>query len=481
MKTRISFIWLFLFFLTGCKQTPVEVANISNNREKSPNIILILTDDQGYADLGAFGAKDFETPHIDQMAKEGALLTQYYAPQAVCSASRAGILTGCYPNRIGIHNAFMPEAKKGLNPAELTIAEMLKPLGYATAIYGKWHLGDAPEFLPNQHGFDEYFGIPYSNDMWPLHPQQGTVFNFKALPLLENGKVLDTLTDQSQLTTQITQKAVSFINAKKDQPFFLYVAHPQPHVPLYVSEKFKGKSKNGLYGDVIMELDWSVGEILNALKVNGLEENTMVIFTSDNGPWLAYGNHAGSARPLREGKGTAWEGGQREPFVVKDPRKIPAGTLVNTPVMGIDIMPTVAALTGGKLPHYPIDGKSVMQVLSGERQESPQEAYFFYYRVNELFGVRYGDWKMYFPHRYRTMAGQPQGADGLPGQYAFIDIQEIELYHLPTDEAERTNVAQFHPEVVSKIQSLAADMRLRLGDALTGQIGKETRAPGMLK
>jgi len=481
MKTRISFIWLFLFFLTGCKQTPVEVANISNNREKSPNIILILTDDQGYADLGAFGAKDFETPHIDQMAKEGALLTQYYAPQAVCSASRAGILTGCYPNRIGIHNAFMPEAKKGLNPAELTIAEMLKPLGYATAIYGKWHLGDAPEFLPNQHGFDEYFGIPYSNDMWPLHPQQGTVFNFKALPLLENGKVLDTLTDQSQLTTQITQKAVSFINAKKDQPFFLYVAHPQPHVPLYVSEKFKGKSKNGLYGDVIMELDWSVGEILNALKVNGLEENTMVIFTSDNGPWLAYGNHAGSARPLREGKGTAWEGGQREPFVVKYPRKIPSGTLVNTPVMGIDIMPTVAALTGGKLPHYPIDGKSVMQVLSGERQESPQEAYFFYYRVNELFGVRYGDWKMYFPHRYRTMAGQPQGADGLPGQYAFIDIQEIELYHLPTDEAERTNVAQFHPEVVSKIQSLAADMRLRLGDALTGQIGKETRAPGMLK
>lgn len=481
MKTRIPSIWLFLFFLTGCKQTPAEVANISNNREKSPNIILILTDDQGYADLGAFGAKDFETPHIDQMAKEGALLTQYYAPQAVCSASRAGILTGCYPNRIGIHNAFMPEAKKGLNPAELTIAEMLKPLGYATAIYGKWHLGDAPEFLPNQHGFDTYFGIPYSNDMWPLHPQQGTVFNFKALPLLENGKVLDTLTDQSQLTTQITQKAVSFINAKKDQPFFLYVAHPQPHVPLYVSEKFKGKSKNGLYGDVIMELDWSVGEILNALKVNGLEENTMVIFTSDNGPWLAYGNHAGSARPLREGKGTAWEGGQREPFVVKYPRKIPAGTLVNTPVMGIDIMPTVAALTGGKLPHYPIDGKSVMQVLSGESQESPQEAYFFYYRVNELFGVRYGDWKMYFPHRYRTMAGQPQGADGLPGQYAFIDIQEIELYHLPTDEAERTNVAQFHPEVVNKIQSLAADMRLRLGDALTGQMGTETRALGILK
>ncbi|MDG1048462.1 MAG: sulfatase [Flavobacteriaceae bacterium] len=459
----------------------MEVANTPNNREKSPNIILILTDDQGYADLGAFGAKDFETPHLDQMAKEGALLTQYYAPQAVCSASRAGILTGCYPNRIGIHNAFMPEAKKGLNPVELTMAEMLKAAGYATAIYGKWHLGDAPEFLPNEHGFEDYFGIPYSNDMWPSHPQQGPVFNFKALPLLENGQVLDTLTDQSQLTTQLTQRAVSFIHAKKDQPFFLYVAHPQPHVPLYVSEKFKGKSKNGLYGDVIMELDWSVGEILNALKVNGLEEDTMVIFTSDNGPWLAYGNHAGSATPFREGKGTAWEGGQREPFVVKYPRKIPAGTLVHTPVMGIDIMPTVAALTDGKLPNHPIDGKNVMQVLSGESQESPQEAYFFYYRVNELFGVRYGDWKMYFPHRYRTMAGQPQGADGLPGQYAFIDMKEIELYHLPTDEAERTNVAQFHPDVVNKIQSLAADMRLKLGDALLDQTGSETRTAGSLK
>ena len=482
MKTQLSFLWLFLIFLTGCKQAPIEVANTPNNREKSPNIILILTDDQGYADLGAFGAKDFETPHLDQMAKEGALLTQYYAPQAVCSASRAGILTGCYPNRIGIHNAFMPEAKKGLNPAELTMAEMLKAAGYATAIYGKWHLGDAPEFLPNEHGFEDYFGIPYSNDMWPLHPQQGPVFNFKALPLLENGQVLDTLTDQSQLTTQLTQRAVSFIHAKKDQPFFLYVAHPQPHVPLYVSEKFKGKSKNGLYGDVIMELDWSVGEILNALKVNGLEEDTMVIFTSDNGPWLAYGNHAGSATPFREGKGTAWEGGQREPFVVKYPRKIPAGTLVHTPVMGIDIMPTVAALNRMEnYPIIPIDGKNVMQVLSGESQESPQEAYFFYYRVNELFGVRYGDWKMYFPHRYRTMAGQPQGADGLPGQYAFIDMKEIELYHLPTDEAERTNVAQFHPDVVNKIQSLAADMRLKLGDALLDQTGSETRTAGSLK
>ena len=479
MKTYRSLLWAMAILISSCKESPVKTAN--NNRLKNPNIVLILTDDQGYADLGVFGATNFDTPHLDQMAQEGALLTQYYAPQAVCSASRAGILTGCYPNRVGIHNAFMPDAKKGLNPSELTIAEMLKEQGYATAIYGKWHLGDAPEFLPNQHGFDDYFGIPYSNDMWPLHPQQGPVFNFKALPLLENGQVLDTLTDQSQLTTQLTQRAVSFITDKKDQPFFLYVAHPQPHVPLYVSEKFKGKSAHGLYGDVIMELDWSVGEILKALKDNGLEEDTLVIFTSDNGPWLAYGNHAGSAAPLREGKGTAWEGGQREPFIVKYPRLIPPETVVEVPVMGIDVLPTVAALTGGKLPEHPIDGKNVLEVLRGKSQESPQEAYFFYYRVNELFGVRYGDWKMYFPHRYRTMAGQPQGAEGLPGEYAFIDMEEIELYHLPTDEGERTNVAQFHPEVVAKIQSLAHDMRLKLGDALLDQTGSETRTAGSLK
>ena len=294
--------------LVGACQTQQTAVPLAARSDR-PNVVLILTDDQGYADVGVFGAQDFETPHLDKLASEGALLTNYYAPQAVCSASRAGILTGCYPNRIGIHNALMPKADKGLNPEETTIADMLKEQGYATAIYGKWHLGDAPELLPTNHGFDEYFGIPYSNDMWPFHPQQGPIFDFDPLPLYENTQVIDTLTDQSQLTTQLTERAVDFIARKKNEPFFLYVAHPQPHVPLYVSEKFKGKSKNGLYGDVIMELDWSVGQIIAALKENGLEENTLVIFTSDNGPWLSYGNHAGSSGHLREGKGTAWEGG----------------------------------------------------------------------------------------------------------------------------------------------------------------------------
>ena len=355
-----------------------------------PNVVLIFTDDQGYQDVGVFGSPDIETPNLDQMAKEGLQLTSFYSAQAVCSASRAGILTGCYPNRIGIHNALGPGNTHGINTTETTMAEMLKSNGYKTAIFGKWHLGHHPEFMPNKHGFDEYFGIPYSNDMWPFHPQQGPIFNFPDLPLYENEMVIDTLTEQSQLTTQITERSVDFINRNKNNPFFLYVPHPQPHVPLFVSDKFKGKSKRGLYGDVIMEIDWSVGQIIGALKKNGLEDNTIVIFTSDNGPWLSYGNHAGSALPFREGKGTAWEGGQREPFIMKYPNKLNAGKVVDVPVMAIDILPTLAELTNSKLPALTIDGKNVWNIISGERLESPQKAYFFYYRVNELFGVRYG-------------------------------------------------------------------------------------------
>jgi len=467
---------LFLILLSGVLYACQNDSKIQKRSDR-PNVVLILTDDQGYADAGVFGATGFETPYLDQLASEGALLTNYYAPQAVCSASRAGILTGCYPNRIGIHNALMPNSDKGLHPDETTIADMLKERGYATAIFGKWHLGDAPELLPTNHGFDEYFGIPYSNDMWPLHPQQGPVFNFGPLPLYENTQVIDTLTDQSQLTTQLTNRAVDFINRKKDDPFFLYVAHPQPHVPLYVSEKFKGKSANGLYGDVIMELDWSVGQILQALKENGLEENTLVIFTSDNGPWLAYGNHAGNAGDLREGKGTAWEGGQREPFIVKYPPRIQGGSIVDVPVMGIDLLPTIANLTGADLPERTIDGKDVMPLLTQESTESPHEAYFFYYDVNQLQGVRYGDYKLYFEHTYRTMAGQPQGKDGLPGDYTYLTLDEVELYHLPTDPGERTNIAEKHPEVVAQIKALANEMRLKLGDALRDQTGSEVREP----
>jgi arylsulfatase len=358
---------------------------------------------------------------------------------------------------------------------------MLKSEGYATAIFGKWHLGHHQKFLPTRHGFDEWFGIPYSNDMWPYHPQQGPIFNFPDLPLYENETVIDTLVEQSQLTTQITERSVDFINRNKDKPFFLYVPHPQPHVPLFVSDKFKGKSGRGLYGDVIMEIDWSVGQITEALKSNGLEENTMVIFTSDNGPWLSYGNHAGSAFPLREGKGTAWEGGQREPFIIKYPNGIPAGKVIDEPVMAIDILPTIAAETKATLPEKIIDGKSVLPLLKGTSEKGPQEAYFFYYRVNELFGVRYGKWKLYFPHTYRTMQGQEAGKDGLPGDYRMVDMGEIELYDVQNDISETTNVASEHPEIISKIKLLANDMRFRLGDALLELEGSETREAGQLE
>lgn len=470
---RYFFVFLVLGLIScGEKKAPVK------EEERSPNIVLIFTDDQGYQDVGVFGSPNIKTPNLDQMAADGVKMTHYYAAQAVCSASRAGILTGCYPNRIGIHNALGPDNTHGINETETTLAEMLKEKGYATAIYGKWHLGHHKKFLPTRHGFDEWFGIPYSNDMWPYHPQQGPIFNFPDLPLYENETVIDTLVEQSQLTTQITERSVDFIKRNKDKPFFLYVPHPQPHVPLFVSDKFKGKSERGLYGDVIMEIDWSVGQIMQALKDNGLEEDTMVIFTSDNGPWLSYGNHAGSALPLREGKGTAWEGGQREPFIVKYPKKLKPGRTVDVPMMAIDILPTIAHVTESKLPEQVIDGKNAWSILTGERTEPVQDAYFFYYRVNEMFGVRYGKWKMYFPHRYRTMDGQEPGKDGQPGNYRYVDMEEIELYDVVNDVSETNNVAEEHPEIVAEIKARANTMRQRLGDSLMELEGSETREPG---
>nr|WP_293303335.1 sulfatase [Allomuricauda sp.] len=470
---RYFFVFLVLGLIScGEKKAPVQ------EEERSPNIVLIFTDDQGYQDVGVFGSPNIKTPNLDQMAADGVKMTHYYAAQAVCSASRAGILTGCYPNRIGIHNALGPDNTHGINETETTLAEMLKEKGYATAIYGKWHLGHHKKFLPTRHGFDEWFGIPYSNDMWPYHPQQGPIFNFPDLPLYENETVIDTLVEQSQLTTQITERSVDFIKRNKDKPFFLYVPHPQPHVPLFVSDKFKGKSERGLYGDVIMEIDWSVGQIIQALKDNGLEEDTMVIFTSDNGPWLSYGNHAGSALPLREGKGTAWEGGQREPFIMKYPKKLKPGRTVDIPMMAIDILPTIAHVTESKLPEQVIDGKNAWSILMGERTEPVQDAYFFYYRVNEMFGVRYGKWKMYFPHRYRTMDGQEPGKDGQPGNYRYVDMEEIELYDVVNDVSETNNVAEAHPEIVAEIKARANTMRQRLGDSLMELEGSETREPG---
>ncbi|CAM1371392.1 sulfatase family protein [Tenacibaculum xiamenense] len=476
-KTLSSLLLLLLIVIYSCSNRK---AKPKSKQEAKPNIIVVFTDDQGYQDIGCFGSPDIKTPHLDKMAQEGIKLTDFYAAQAVCSASRAGLLTGCYPNRIGVHGAFMPNSKKGLNTSETTIAEMLKEINYKTAIFGKWHLGDAPKFMPNNQGFDEYFGIPYSNDMWPLHPQQGSVFNFDPLPLYENETIIDTLTNQTSLTTQITKRSVDFIKRNKNNPFFLYIAHPQPHVPLYVSDKFKGKSKRGLYGDVIMEIDWSVGQVLEALKENNLDDNTIVIFTSDNGPWLSYGDHAGSAHPLREGKGTALEGGQREPCIIRYPTKIKPGRVVDVPMMAIDILPTIATITGAKLPKDKIDGKNVWDIWTGKSSESPHEAYYFYYHVNELHGIRYGKWKMYFPHRYRTLNGRKGGENGFPVDYDYNTIDQIELYDLSVDINETINVASQNPEVVEKIKLLGEKMRDELGDQLSNREGVGNREIGLI-
>jgi arylsulfatase len=328
----------------------------------TPNIVIIYIDDMGYADIGPFGAKGYATPHLDRMAAEGMKFTSFYSAHAVCSASRAALMTGCYANRVGIAGALGPRSNVGISDREMTIAQLCRQKNYATAIFGKWHLGDAPQFLPTRHGFDEYYGLPYSNDMWPHHPTA----KFPPLPLIEQEKVINPDVDdvaQNQLTTQYTERAVRFIERHKDRPFFLYVPHTMVHVPLHVSDKFRGKTQRGLFGDVVEEVDWSVGQILGALKKSGLDGDTLVMFCSDNGPWLSYGDHAGSAYPLREGKGTSWDGGVREPTLMRWPGHIPAGKVCDAPLMTIDMLPTIARLIGGRLPDHKIDGLDISDVL----------------------------------------------------------------------------------------------------------------------
>jgi arylsulfatase A-like enzyme len=333
---------------------------------KSPNIVLFFIDDLGYGDLSVTGALGYQTPNLDKLATEGTRFTNFMAAQAVCSASRAALMTGCYPNRIGISGAFGPGSKVGLNPKEETIAELVKARGYATGIFGKWHLGSEQEFLPLQQGFDEYFGVPYSHDMWPLHPWQERA-KYPPLHWIEGnrpGKEIKNLEDASELTPRITERAVSFIRKNKNKPFFLYIPHPLPHVPLAASQRFRGKSERGIFGDVLMELDWSVGEVMKELKSQGIDENTLVIFTSDNGPWLNYGDHAGSSGGFREGKGTSFEGGQREPCIIRWPGVVPAGKVSNKLLSTLDVLPTIARLTGASLPKEKI-------YLKGTRPKHP--------------------------------------------------------------------------------------------------------------
>ena len=391
-------------------------------------------------------------------------------------------MTGCYPQRVGLPVVFGPAGpawtkgrdKDGISDKEETVAELLKNAGYATACFGKWHLGHCPKFYPTRHGFDEYFGLPYSNDMWPPNNKK-----WPDLPLIDQEEVIELNPDQSQLTTKYTERTVKFIEKNEKRPFFIYLPHSMPHVPLFVSDKFKGKSEHGIFGDVIMEIDWSVGQILSALKRMGIDENTFVMFTSDNGPWLVYGDHSGHAEPLREGKGTTFDGGQREPCIMRWPGKIPAGSVCPEVATTMDILPTFVKLAGAKRPKLKIDGHDIRPLLFGKPgAESPYEAFYFY-NGNGLQGVRCGKWKLHVPHTFRDVVELGNGGTG--GVYDYNAKIELSLFDLENDIGEEKDVSAENPKVVKRLLKLIEKMRKELGDSTKGIKSTGRRKCGKVK
>jgi arylsulfatase A-like enzyme len=464
--------------------------------KRKPNIVLIFADDMGYGDAACFAETLIRTPNLDRLASDGTRFTDFYVAQAVCTASRAALMTGCYANRVGLAGALNHTSPTGIHPDEVLLPEILKSQGYATGMFGKWHLGLPPYFSPLNNGFDEWLGIPYSNDNSKYHPVLSATM--PPLPLYDGNVVVETDADQAQFTRRLTERSVQFIEDHKGQPFFLYVPHIMPHVPIFASERFKGKSSMGLYGDVIEELDWSVGEIVAAIDRNGLAENTLVIFSSDNGPFLSYGKHAGSPGPLREGKLTAFDGGVRVPTLMRMPGKIPAGRVCDAPMMTIDLLPTVCTMLGTPLPDQRLDGVDVSPVLFGQETASPHEALAFY-SGTELHAVRSGKWKLHFPHKYLTpIGGEPRddgkpagygtqkprsitesGVEGIASRHGYrVERLPLALYDLSADAGEQHNVAAEHPDVVAKIELLADQFRKELGDSLTGVEGTALRPIG---
>lgn len=423
-------------------------------KEKSnsatPNFIVIFADDMGYGDVGVFGHPTINTPNLDKMAFEGQKWTNFYAAAPVCTPSRAGLLTGRLPVRTGMcsekRRVLFPDSKGGLPENEITIASALKGAGYATACIGKWHLGHLPQYSPNAHGFDFYFGIPYSNDMDRMNePDYKEVMlrpkiDYFNVPLMRNSEVVERPADQTTITKRYTQEAVNFIQQNKEKPFFLYLAHSMPHVPLFRSKEFENKSLRGIYGDVIEELDWSVGEILSALKQNGLDENTLVIFTSDNGPWLTFNEHGGSAGLLSGGKGGTYEGGMREPTIFRWPGKLKPGVVAGLGST-LDLLPTFCKLANVTLPADRIyDGFDLLPVLTGTGKSAREV--MFYYRDTEVFAVRKGDYKAHF------ITQSEYGSDERKVQEPPL------LYNLNIDPSEKYNIADQHPEVISELKKI---------------------------
>lgn len=480
----MHFLFSFLFSILSVSLSGTSSFFFTKNTEK-PNIILIYMDDLGYGDLSCYGALGYTTPALDKLAAKGMRFTNFLTAQAVCSASRAALLTGCYPNRMGVSGAYFPGSKVGLSPDEVTLAELLKQKNYKTAAVGKWHLGDHPSFMPLNQGFDSFFGLPYSNDMWPVHYDGSPSTNWKksipTLPLILNKDtfaLVKSLQDQGNLTKQYTERAISFVESNKKAPFFLYLAHSMPHVPIAVSDRFKNITEKGLFADLMAEIDWSVDTLVKTLERLGLSKNTLIIFTSDNGPWLNYGNHAGSAGGFREGKGTTFEGGHRVPAIICWPEVIPPGSICNQLTSTIDIFPTIAELLNLPMPKVRVDGLSFLPFLHGKLNLPIRREFFYYYRKNSLEAVRYDHWKLVFKHQGRTYTQHLPGNDGFPGTAPEDFPISAALYNLSRDPSELYDVQEAHPDIMEKLTQLAKKAREDLGDDLTGETGKGRRTVG---
>lgn len=438
------------------------VCSSSALSSNTPNVVIILLDDMGYGDLSVTGASGHLTPHIDKLANEGTLFTHYYSAQPVSSAARVGLLTGCYPHKLGFQGAIMPADTIGICPKHYVLPDMFHEKGYKCFAVGKWHVGHQFRNLPLQNGFDEFFGLPYSNDMWPvgfdgkaITDKNNIKGKYPVLSLMEGNKSvrdINTMRDQEELTTLYTERAVKIIEENKDRPFFLYLAHSMPHVPLAVSDKFKGKSRQGLYGDVMMEIDWSVGQVMKALEDNDIDDNTIVIFTSDNGPWITFGNHGGSNGALREGKLTTYEGGIRLPCIIRWKNNIPCGVIKDQMISGIDILPSLASVIKCDIKEHNIDGINVMPYILDKTPDSQRKIFEYYFRKGgKKEAVRNERFKLVFPHKY--IGTIVQGKDGYKGKTQMLDAG-FELYDLYQDPGERHNIIELYPEVAKKLKEL---------------------------